>query len=142
MSIKQISIFVENKSGTLAALTRFMADNDINLRALSIADTQDFGILRIITARPDRADGILKAAGYLTKLNHVLAVALPDRPGSLADVLSVLSKAKVGVEYTYAFVSYKPGEAYMIFRVDSGGTAEAALTEAGIRLVEQSEIFG
>lgn len=141
MSIKQISVFVENKPGALAALTRFMAENDINLRALSIADTPDFGILRIITARPDRADGILKEAGYLTKLNHVLAVALPDRPGSLADVLGVLHKAGVGVEYTYAFVSYKPGEAYMIFRVDNRETAEKALEAAGIRLVEQTEIF-
>ena len=141
MSVKQISVFVENKPGALAKLTRFMADNEINLRALSIADTQDFGILRIITARPDRADGILREAGYLTKLNNVLAVAMPDRPGALADVLGVLSGANVGVEYTYAFVSYKPGEAYMIFRVDDRAAAEQALTSAGIRLVEQSEIF-
>lgn len=142
MSVKQISVFVENKPGKLAELTRFMADNEINLRALSIADTQDFGILRIITARPDRADGILREAGYLTKLNNVLAVAIPDRPGALADVLGFLAQAGVGVEYTYAFVSYKPGEAYMIFRVDDRLTAEQTLIGAGIRLVEQSEIFG
>lgn len=142
MSVKQISVFVENKPGKLAELTRYMADNDINLRALSIADTPDFGILRIITAHSDRADGILKKAGYLTKLNSVLAVALPDRPGSLADVLGILYAAGIGVEYTYAFVSYKPGEAYMIFRVDDDAAAERALTAAGIRMVEQSEIFG
>ena len=142
MSVKQISVFVENKPGKLAELTRYMADNDINLRALSIADTPDFGILRIITAHSDRADDILKKAGYLTKLNNVLAVALPDRPGSLADVLGILYAAGIGVEYTYAFVSYKPGEAYMIFRVDDHTAAERALTAEGLRLVEQSEIFG
>lgn len=142
MSIKQLSVFVENKPGTLAKLTRFMADNEINLRALSIADTPDFGILRIITGRPDRAEGILREAGYLTKLNNVLAVALPDKPGALADVLAVLAGAKVGVEYTYAFVSSKPGEAFMIFRVDDREGAEKALNAAEARIVEQSEIFG
>lgn len=142
MSIKQLSVFVENKPGTLAKLTRFMADNEINLRALSIADTPDFGILRIITGRPDRAEGILREAGYLTKLNNVLAVALPDKPGALADVLAVLAGASVGVEYTYAFVSSKPGEAFMIFRVDDREGAEKALNAAEARIVEQSEIFG
>ena len=142
MSVKQISVFVENKPGKLAELTRYLADNGVNLRALSIADTPDFGILRIITAHCDKADGILQRAGYLTKVNSVLAVALPDKPGSLADVLGILHCAGVGVEYTYAFVSYKPGEAYMIFRVDDREAAEQALTAAGIRLVEQSEIFG
>lgn len=142
MSIKQISVFVENKPGALAKLTRFMADNEINLRALSIADTPDFGILRIITGRPDRADAILREAGYLTKLNNVLAVALPDKPGALADVLEVLAKANVGVEYTYAFVSYRPGEAYMIFRVDNRQSAEKALSDAAARVVMHEEIFG
>jgi hypothetical protein len=141
MSVKQISIFVENKPGKLAELTQFMAKHEINLRALSLADTQDFGILRIITGRPERADEILQEAGYITKLNNVLAVALPDKPGALADILQRLADAQVNVEYTYAFTSFKPGAAYMIFRVDDRHKAEEVLQQGSVRLVSQEDIF-
>lgn len=142
MSVKQLSVFVENKPGRLAALTRYMANCKINLRALSIADTQDFGIVRLITEKPEEANEKLREAGYLTKLNRVLAVSFPDRPGALADVLEALADAGVGVEYTYAFVSYKPGQAYMVFRVDDDNKySEAAIEGTGARIIEHEELF-
>ncbi len=142
MSVKQISVFIENKHGKLAEVARFLADHNINLKALSIADTQDFGILRIICDDPDTAKAVLLEGGYLIKRNNVLAVALPDQPGALADILDILSEAGVGVEYTYAFLSQKPGAgAYMIFRVDDNMQAAAALAAHGIKTAEQSDLF-
>ena len=119
MSVKQISVFIENKRGKLAEATRYIADHDINLKALSIADTQDFGILRIICENPEKAN---------------------DTPGSLASILEVLSEANVVVEYTYAFLSAKAG-AYMIFRVDDNQSAAASLAAAGIKTANQTDLF-
>lgn len=143
MSVKQISVFVENKPGKLAAVTRTIADFGINLRAMSIADTQDFGILRIITEHPESDAQLLAKAGYLTKLNNVLAVEMPDKPGALADILDALAAAGVGVEYTYAFISSIPGKAYMIFRVDDVNKySESALANTEANIVTQEDIFG
>ena len=114
MSVKQISVFIENKKGSLAEVTKFIADHNINLRALSIADTQDFGILRIITDNPDKARDMLKEEGYTVTATSVLAVALDDAPGSMASILGVLSDSDVAVEYTYAFMSNIANKAYMI----------------------------
>ena len=141
MSVKQISVFIENKTGQLAEATRVLAEKKINLRALSIADTQDFGILRIITEDPESAVAKLKEADYVTAVTDVLAVAITDEPGSLAKILSLLADASVSVEYTYAFTSRKVGEAYMIFRVDDYAAAEAALSAAGVKVAVQNEIF-
>ncbi len=140
MSVKQISIFIENRKGKLAEATRYIADNHINLRALSIADTQDFGILRIICEEPEKAESILKEGGFITTTTNVLAAAISDEPGSLASILEVLSEANVVVEYTYAFLSTKAG-AYMIFRVDDNQSAAAALASAGIKTANQSDLF-
>ena len=140
MSVKQISIFIENRKGKLAEATRYIADNHINLRALSIADTQDFGILRIICEEPEKAENILKEGGFITTTTNVLAAAISDEPGSLASILEVLSEANVVVEYTYAFLSAKAG-AYMIFRVDDNQSAAAALASAGIKTANQSDLF-
>ena len=134
MSVKQISVFIENKKGALAEVTRFIADHKINLRALSIADTQDFGILRLITDDPDRARDILKEGGYTAVATSVLAVAIDDTPGSMADVLDILNDAGVAVEYTYAFMSAAPGKAYMIFRVDNNDKATKALSDKNIAI--------
>ncbi|MGN1093149.1 MAG: ACT domain-containing protein, partial [Monoglobaceae bacterium] len=123
MSVKQISIFIENKKGSLAEVTKFIADKKINLKALSIADTQDFGILRIITDKPDEARDMLKNEGYTVTATSVLAVELADAPGSMASILSVLSENNVSVEYTYAFMSTVENKAYMIFRVDDNDKA-------------------
>lgn len=140
MSVKQISVFIENKKGKLAEATRYIAEHDVNLRALSIADTQDFGILRIICENPDKANEVLQAGGYITTMTDVLAAAISDTPGSLATILEVLSEANIAVEYTYAFLSVKTG-AYMIFRVDDNQSAAAALAGAGIKTANQDDLF-
>lgn len=140
MSVKQISVFIENKKGKLAQATRFIAEQNINLRALSIADTQDFGILRIICDDPKAAQAALQDGGYITTMTDVLAAAISDTPGSLASILEVLSQANVVVEYTYAFNSSKAG-AYMIFRVDDNQVAAAALAGAGIKTANQEDLF-
>lgn len=140
MSVKQISVFIENRKGKLAEATRYIAENNINLRALSIADTQDFGILRIICDDPSAANAALQKGGYITAVTDVLAAAISDRPGSLATILEVLAEENVVVEYTYAFLSAK-SEAYMIFRVDDNQKAAAALAGAGIKTADQNDLF-
>ncbi|MBR2403330.1 MAG: amino acid-binding protein [Lachnospiraceae bacterium] len=140
MSVKQISVFIENKKGKLAEATRYIADNNVNMKALSIADTQDFGILRIICEDPKAAEEALKEGGFITTVTDVLAVAISDKPGSLAAILEVLAEANIVVEYTYAFLSAKAG-AYMIFRVDDNQSAAAALAGAGIKTANQEELF-
>lgn len=141
MSVKQISIFIENKKGSLAEVTKFIADRKINLKALSIADTQDFGILRIITDKPDEARNMLKNEGYTVTATSVLAVELTDAPGSMASILSVLSESDISVEYTYAFVSTVENKAYMIFRVDDNNKATKALIAANLPVINQEDIF-
>lgn len=140
MSVKQISVFIENKKGKLAEVTKYIASHEVNLRALSIADTQDFGILRIICENPDKANEVLKEGGYITTVTDVLATAISDEPGSLAAILEVISEAGVVVEYTYAFLSADKG-AYMILRVDDNQAAAAALAGAGIKTADQNELF-
>lgn len=141
MSVKQISIFIENKKGSLAEVTKFIAESKINLKALSIADTQEFGILRIITDKPDEARDMLKNEGYTVTATSVLAVALTDSPGSMYSILSVLSAADISVEYTYAFMSNIENKAYMIFRVDNNDKATKALVDANIPVLNQEDIF-
>ncbi len=141
MSVKQISVFIENKKGALAEVTGFIASHGINLYALSIADTQDFGILRIITDNPDRARDMLKEEGYTVTATSVLAVEIDDTPGSMASILSVLDKADIIVEYTYAFIGKSANKAYMIFRVDDKDKANAALANAGISTIDQKDLF-
>ena len=140
MSVKQISVFIENKKGARATCTRYIADNGINIRALSIADTQDFGILRIICDDPKQTDSILKTGGYITTVTDVLATEIADKPGSMATILEVLADAHVIVEYTYAFLA-PDGHAYMIFRVDDNAIASAALAGAGIKTANQGDLF-
>ncbi len=141
MSVKQISIFIENKKGSLAEVTKFISESKINLKALSIADTQDFGILRLITDEPDRARDILKDEGYTVTATSVLAVELDDTPGSMASILEVLSNADIVVEYTYAFMSKVENKAYMIFRVDDNKKATESLLKADIHIINQEDIF-
>jgi len=141
MSVKQISVFIENEKGALAEVTKFIAENHINLKALSIADTPNFGILRLITDNPEEAREMLKSAGYTAKATSVLAVALDDTPGSMASILSVLFDGDISVEYTYAFLSNVEHKAYMVCRVDDNDKATQVLAAAGIAVLNQEDIF-
>ena len=141
MNIKQISVFLENKPGSLNAMTHVLAEHAIDMRALSLAETSDFGIARIIVDNVYAAANVLKEAGYVYSLSPVLGVAIPDTPGGLNKILQVLTDAKVNVEYMYAFLGGKDTEhAYMIFRVADNAAAAAALASRGIQVVEQEEM--
>ncbi len=141
MSIKQISVFMENQPGALYGMTGVLAQHKIDLRALSLAETKDFGIVRIIVDNVYAATTVLKEAGYVHSLTPVVGVAIPDIPGGLNKVLQVLTNARINVEYMYAFLGGKDSEhAYMIFRVGDPVKASAALGERGIRTLEQEEI--
>lgn len=141
MSIQQISVFVENKPGTMKAMTDTLAQNGIDMRALSLAETKDFGIVRIIVDNVYQATTTLKDAGFIHNITPVLGVAIPDQPGGLGQVLAILSDAQVNVEYMYAFLGGKSADhAYMIFRVEDEEAAAAALKAKGVQLVEQEEI--
>ena len=141
MSVKQISIFVENQTGLLSEVTTLLADNGINLRALSIADTSDFGILRVIVEDVEKAAQILHDHGNTYTVTNVLAVKMDDKAGGLAAILKVLADAGIPLEYAYAFLLQKPGEACLIVRVPDNDEAETALKAAGIGIASQEELF-
>ncbi|NLO46338.1 MAG: ACT domain-containing protein [Clostridiales bacterium] len=141
MAVKQISVFVENRAGRLADITGILADNKIDIRALSIADTTDYGILRLIVDNPDNAVSKLKKAGLTVSATEVLGVEVDDVPGGFARVVSVLSDKGISVEYAYAFITPELGSAYVILRVENNLTAEEVLSDAGIKLIEQNDIF-
>ena len=140
MSIKQISVFIENTPGRLADFTKVLADHKIDLVSLSIADTTHFGILRGIVADPDRACEILSANGYSVKVTEVLAVYVPDKPGGLAAILDKLAENDVALEYLYSFVRNAGDHALIIMRVDKLSDAARILQDAGVRLMTQDEI--
>ena len=141
MSIKQISVFLENKPGALYGMTGVLAQNQVDMRALSLAETKDFGIARIIVDNLYKATTVLKEAGYVHSVTPVLGVAIPDTPGGLNKVLQVITNAGVNVEYMYAFLGGRTAaHAYMIFRVEDVEAASAALAARGIRTVTQDEM--
>jgi len=141
MRVKQISVFLENKSGRLAQVSDVLGAGGVNIRALSIADTTDFGILRLIVNDPERAYGLLKEAGFTANLTDVLAVELEDRPGGLARALRPLAEAGINIEYLYAFVQKARDAALVVFRVERMDEAAAILQARGIRLVPGEEVY-
>ena len=141
MSIRQISIFVENQTGLLSEVTTLLAANGVNLRALSIADTSEFGILRIIVEDVDAAAVLLREKGYTYTVTEVLAVSMRDEKGGLAEILKVLADAGIALEYAYAFLLQKVGEACLIIRVPENEAAEKALQAAGIGIATQKDLF-
>lgn len=141
MSIKQISIFVENKPGKLSAVTALLRDNGIDIRALCIADTKDFGILRLIVSNPDKACEVLKAADCTVTVTNVIAIGISDKPGGLAAAVEVLYGANISVEYMYAFISKSDSEAYVILRVQNNETASAALEENGFKVLSPEDVY-
>ncbi len=131
MIAKQISIFVENRSGRLASVISLLSENKINLRALSLADTENYGVLRLIVDETEKAQKILKENQITTSLTDVLAVSINDTPGGLSDVLNILSKNGTEVEYAYAFIAKKENGAAVILRVEDVKKAEEALVAGG-----------
>ena len=126
MTLQQISIFMENKPGMLCEITKFIASKNVNLRALSVADTQNFGIVRIIVDDPILVNEILTKEGYATKVTKVLAVEISDKPGKFSELLEKLAKENINIEYSYAFTSNE-GKAMSILRVDDVDKAENVL---------------
>lgn len=141
MIIKQLSIFVENKQGRMAEITRLLADNQIDIRALSIADTTDYGILRLIVNKPERAMEALKKEGMTVSLTNVIAIAVPDCPGGLNKAVEVLSAEGIGIEYMYAFLNPKRETAFVILRVEDNEKAIQVLLEGGISLMRSEELY-
>ena len=140
MAIKQLTVYVQNKKGSMAALTDVLAKNGVNIRALSIAETEDFGLLRIIVNDEDAATKILEDNGYLIKAIDVVGVKIGDKPGALTAALEVLDKADVNVEYLYAFMARTEKHAYVVLRVEDNAKAEAALEGAGMHLITDADI--
>ena len=140
MSLKQLTIFVENKQGSLVDITDTLAQNNVNLRALSIADTQDFGLLRLIVNDNDTALSALSDKGYVLKVTEVVGVKIGDQPGKLSKALSVLAEAGVNVEYLYAFMARTEKHAYVVLRPTDNAAAEAALEAAGFHMITDADI--
>lgn len=140
MFIKQLSIFVENKVGRLQDIVNALGENEVNISALSIADTTDFGILRIIVDNPDKAKLVLKGMGVISKTTDVVAVYIDDRSGGLAAVLNLVSNAGIGIEYMYAFLGRTEGKALMVLKADDEEMLEQVLTSHGVELAKPNEI--
>ena len=140
MHIRQISIFLENKPGQLSAICRDLADADINIATLSLADTSDFGIVRMIVDDHEKAKQVLSGKGHVVNVREVLAVCVPDRPGGMADVMQVLDKADANIEYSYAFAFHKSEKAVLVFRFDDNAKAENALKAAGYTTLGEDEV--
>jgi hypothetical protein len=141
MKIQQLSLFVENKPGHISAPARLLAKEGIDIRALYLADTQQYGILRMIVADWQKAAGLLEAHGFVVKVTEVLAVEVPDRPGGLADVLGALDGSGINIEYMYAFPYLRGNQAILIFRFNDPDAAIAQLQTAGINLLASDELL-
>lgn len=140
MSVKQISAFVENKPGQLAKFTQILNTHGIDMRALSLAETEDFGIVRIITDDSYKTACVLKDEGYIFSITDVIAVEIPDTPGGLCNILDILNSKNINVDYTYAFTARKQNAAYMIFRVADNEAATQVLLENGIHTIDQENL--
>ena len=141
MIVKQISVFLENKSGRLAEVTKILADNGINIRALALADTADFGILRLIVDDMEKGSNVLKAAGYTLGETDVVAVEVVDSPGGLASILASLWEAGLDVGYMYAFVQSSGENAIMIFRFEDPDKAIQVFRESNVRILSGEEVY-
>ena len=141
MKVEQISIFIENKSGRLAEITRILGEAGINIRALSLADTSDFGILRLIVNDGAKATTVLKEHGFTVSKTEVVAVEVPDRPGGLSTILQTLDREAINVEYMYAFVERCGGNAVIIFRFDETEKAITVLKAQNFNMLEGSRLY-
>ena len=141
MLIRQISIFLENRKGQLSQICRDLSSADINIATLSLADTRDFGIVRMIVDDHDKANDVLTGRGHVVKVTQVVAVCVPDRPGGMADVMQVLDTADVNIEYSYAFSFHKGEKAVLVFRFSDNAVAEKALAAAGFVTLTETDVM-
>lgn len=142
MLVKQVSVFLENKSGRLAEVSRILGENNIDIKALSIADTTEYGILRIIVNDPELTVSVLKDKGFSVRTNNVIAVSVSDKPGGLLEALECLHRNHIGIEYMYAFIgNIEMGKAIVILRVEEKEKAIDVLQKSGIDLIESSRIY-
>ena len=140
MAIKQLSVFVENKQGSLHEITDALAKANINLRSMSVADTSNYGIVRIIADDPDKAKALLDGEGHAANVRLVNAFAVPDQPGGLATVLSLLEGKGVNIEYMYALITTEHGKAYSVMRTGNTEETDSILTENGIELLDDEKL--
>ncbi len=140
MTVKQISVFLENRPGALAEFTKILENSDIDLRALALAESEDFGIVRVIVDDPYDTIQILKKEGYVCSLTSVVAVEIEDKPGALVKILTLLGDNGVNLEYSYAFLAKKSNSAFMILRVADNAAAVRVLSDGGFRSISQDEL--
>ena len=140
MAIKQLTVFVQNRKGTVVEVTKALSENNVNIRALSIAETGEFGILRLITNDDKTAEKTLKDAGYIIKAIDVVGVKIGDAPGKLTAALEVLDSNGINVDYLYAFMARTEKHAYVVLRVENNEVAEKVLTDAGFHLITEKDI--
>ena len=140
MAIKQLSIFVENREGTLVEVTDAIAKAQVDIRAMSVADTNDFGIFRLIVTDYDKAKAALEEANCFVSITEVVGVAVEDKPGSLAKVIKLLADHNINIEYMYAFITISRKFAYVVLRVADNAAAEKILTDNGVELVSEEDI--
>lgn len=140
MYINQISVFIENKPGNLADLTNFLAENNIDMRALEVADSSDYGIVRIIVDDPFNTLTLLKDNDWICKLTHVIGVKIPNTPGAMANIMGILAAENISVEYIYAFLAQKTDDALLVFRVQDNDKVAALLKKNGITIVAQEDL--
>ena len=141
MTVKQISVFLENAAGQLAKFTNVLSQHKVDMRALSIAETKDFGILRIIVDNPEKTAAILKEEGYIFSITPVIAIAVSDEPGSLVNILRILGESGINLEYTYAFITRNKDLAYLVFRVEDNDKAIKVLEKNQIALISQEDLY-
>ena len=142
MWVKQINVFLENQSGRLAEVTDSLSKANIDIRALYIADTTDFGILRLIVDKPSEALIVLQKAGFTVSQTSVIALAIPDKPGTLDEALAVLTENKISMEYLYAFVGRASSDAVVVIRVDNAEEALDHFHSKGIKVLSPEEVYG
>ena len=140
MRVHQISVFLENRAGQLAEISKVLADNGIDLRAISIAETADYGVLRMIVDNAEKATGILLTNGYILSMTPVLVVGVPDQPGGLAPVLSVMAEGNIDIEYMYSLFTPEVGKAYMVFRISDETKFVELLNAQGMQLATPEEL--
>ena len=141
MTIKQLSVFVENRRGKMAEIIETLAENGVDLRAITLADTSEFGLLRLIVSDPDKAFALLKSAGMMVRMSDVVAFGMTDKPGEFAKVTRLIADEGVDLEYLYTLASPKEGEAVIIIQLDQPGAGISALRKGGFRVIGPEEIY-